>query len=109
MSAVAHELPAAAVNKLPPQAINAKLAALIASAAVFFGVLLSGFVIDEPAPYDLFMVCLIAVWALFGLRISRAAVPLLVLLIVMNIGGMISMTQMANLANTPLYLAVSMF
>ncbi|RVC72817.1 O-antigen ligase domain-containing protein, partial [Mesorhizobium sp. M4A.F.Ca.ET.022.05.2.1] len=32
-----------------------------------------------------------------------------VLLIVMNIGGMISMTQMANLANTPLYLAVSMF
>ncbi|RUX45132.1 O-antigen ligase domain-containing protein [Mesorhizobium sp. M4A.F.Ca.ET.020.02.1.1] len=109
MSAVAHELPAAAINKLPPQAVNAKLIALIASGAVFFGLLLSGFVIDEPAPYDLYMVGIIAVWGGFGLRISRAVVPLLVLLIVMNIGGMISMTQMANLANTPLYLAVSMF
>ncbi|WP_446720913.1 O-antigen ligase family protein [Mesorhizobium sp. 131-2-1] len=76
---------------------------------MFFGLLLSGFVIDEPAPYDLYMVGLIAVWGLFGLRISRAVVPLLVLLITMNIGGMISMTQMANLANTPLYLSVSMF
>ena len=101
MSAVAHEL--------PPGAVNAKLIALIASSAVFFGMLLSGFVIDEPAPYDLYMVGLIAVWGLFGLRISRAAVPMLVLLVTMNIGGMISMTQMSNLASTPLYLAVSMF
>lgn len=34
---------------------------------------------------------------------------MLVLLVTMNIGGMISMTQMSNLASTPLYLAVSMF
>lgn len=101
MSAVAHEL--------PPGVVNAKLIALIASSAIFFGMLLSGFVIDEPAPYDLYMVGLIAVWGLFGLRISRAAMPMLVLLVTMNIGGMISMTQMSNLANTPLYLAVSMF
>lgn len=101
MSAVAHEL--------PPGAVNAKLIALITSSAVFFGIFLSGFVIDEPAPYDLFMVGLIAVWALFGLRISRAATPLLVLLVTMNIGGMIAMTQMSDLASTPLYLAVSMF
>jgi O-antigen ligase len=101
LSAVAHEL--------PPGVVNAKLIALIASSAVFFGMLLSGFVIDEPAPYDLYMVGLIAVWGLFGLRISRAAVPMLVLLVTMNIGGMISMTQMSNLASTPLYLAVSMF
>lgn len=101
MSAVTHEL--------PPAAVNAKLIALIASGAVFLGVLLSGFVIDEPAPYDLYMVGLIVVWALFGLRISRAAAPLLVLLVIMNIGGMISMTQMSDLASTPLYLAVSLF
>ena len=101
MSAVAHEL--------PPGAVNAKLIALIAASAVFFGIFLSGFVIDEPAPYDLFMVGLIAVWALFGLRISRAATPLLVLQVTMNIGGMIAMTQMSDLASTPLYLAVSMF
>ncbi|RWP59796.1 O-antigen ligase family protein [Mesorhizobium sp.] len=101
MSAVAHEL--------SPAAVNAKLIALIASGAVFLGVFLSGFVIAEPAPYDLYMVALMAVWALFGLRISRAAAPLLVLLVVMNIGGMIAMTQMSDIAGTPLYLAVSLF
>ncbi|TPK96002.1 O-antigen ligase family protein [Mesorhizobium sp. B2-4-12] len=101
MSAISHEL--------PPAAVNAKLIALISSSAVVLGILLSGFVISEPAPYEIYMAGLIAVWALFGLRISRAATPLLVLLVAMNIGGMISMTQMANLANTPLYLAVSLF
>ncbi|WP_136618111.1 MULTISPECIES: O-antigen ligase family protein [Mesorhizobium] len=101
MSAISHDLPRAAVN--------AKLIALISSGAVFLGILLSGFVISEPAPYELYMAGLIAIWALFGLRISRAATPLLALLVTMNIGGMISMTQMADLANTPLYLAVSLF
>ncbi|RWF70604.1 MAG: hypothetical protein EOS26_22955 [Mesorhizobium sp.] len=101
MSAVAHEL--------PPAAVNAKLIALIASSAVFLGAFLSGFVIAEPAPYDLYMVGLMAVWALFGLPISRAAAPLPVLLVVMNIGGMISMTQMSDIAGTPLYLSVSLF
>ncbi len=101
MSAIAHEL--------PPAAVNAKLIALISSGALFFGVFLSGFVIREPAPYEIYMAGLIAIWALFGLRISRAVVPMLVLLVTMNIGGMISMTQMSNLANTPLYLAVSLF
>lgn len=101
MSAISHELPQAAVN--------AKLIALISSAAVFVGIFLSGFVISEPAPYELYMAGLIAIWALFGLRLSRAAMPLLVLLVAMNIGGMMAMTQMADLANTPLYLAVSLF
>lgn len=101
MSAISHELPLGAVN--------AKLIALISSAAVFLGIFLSGFVISEPAPYELYMAGLIAIWALFGLRISRAALPLLVLLVTMNIGGMIAMTQMSDLANTPLYLSVSLF
>lgn len=102
MSAFAHE-------PLSPAAVNAKLIGLITSGAVFLGVFLSGFVIDEPAPYDLYMTGLIGVWALFGLRISRAASPLLVLLVLFNIGGMIAMTQMEDLMETPLYLAVSMF
>ena len=82
---------------------------MIGTAAVSLGVLLSGFVIEEPAPYELYMAGLIGVWALFGLRISRAILPLVVLLITFNIGGMLSMTQMADLKDTPLYLAVSMF
>jgi O-antigen ligase len=43
------------------------------------------------------------------LRLSRSVMPLLVLLIAFNIGGMISMGQMADLMNAPLYLAVSLF
>ena len=101
MSAIAYELPRAAVN--------AKLISLISTGAIALGVLLSGFVIREPAPYEVYMAGLIAVWALFGLRIPGAIAPLVVLLVTFNIGGMISMTQMENLMNTPLYLAVSLF
>jgi O-antigen ligase len=102
-------LSAVASPALPQAAVNAKLIAMISGGAVSLGVLLSGFVINEPAPYELYMAGLIAVWALFGLRISKPVVPLLVLLVTFNIGGMISMTQMSDLANTPLYLAVSLF
>jgi len=101
LSAIAHEL--------PPQAVNAKLVALISSAAVAVGVFLSGFVINEPAPYELYMAALIAIWALFGLRISRPIAPLVVLLVLFNIGGMISITQMADIRETPMYIAVSLF
>jgi O-antigen ligase len=94
---------------LPRAAVNAKLIALISTGAVSLGVLLAGFVIEEPAPYELYMAALIGIWAVFGLRISRAILPLVILLITFNIGGMISMTQMADLKETPLYLAVSMF
>ena len=94
---------------LPRAAVNAKSIALISTGAISLGVFLSGFVINEPAPYELYMAGLIGVWALFGLRISRSIAPLVVLLVLFNIGGMISMTQMANLMNTPLYLAVSLF
>lgn len=99
----------AATYELPREAVNAKLVGLVASAAVVVGVFLSGFVIREPAPYEIYMAGLIGVWALFGLRISRPVAPLLALLVLFNIGGMISMTQMANLMDTPLYIAVSLF
>lgn len=100
---------AVVAHALPREAVNAKLISLIAAAAIFAGVFLSGFVIDEPAPYELYMAPLIVIWALFGLRISRGIAPLVVLLVFFNIGGMIAMTQMADLKQTPLYLAVSFF
>lgn len=101
MSAIAHELPRAAVN--------AKLVALISTGAVCLGVFLSGFVVEEPAPYELYMAGLVAVWALFGLRISRPVAPLLALLVLFNVGGMLAMTQMNDATGTPLYIAVSLF
>lgn len=101
MSAIAYEV--------SPTQVNAKLISLISSGAVCLGVFLSGFVVREPAPYELYMAGLIAVWAFAGLRISRSVMPLLILLVLFNIGGMISMTQMSNLMDTPLYIAVSLF
>ena len=99
----------ALAGTVPPEAVNAKRIEMIRSGAVVFGVFLSGFVVREPSPYDLYMPVLMAVWALFGLRISRAIMPLLVLLIVFNIGGMISMTQLDELSWIPLYLCISLF
>ncbi|WP_337266574.1 O-antigen ligase family protein [Oryzifoliimicrobium ureilyticus] len=82
---------------------------IIGSCLVAFGVFLSGFVIDEPAPYELYMAGLIGIWFLLGLRISRATLPLLALFLLFNIGGMLSLTQMRDLATGPMYIAVSTF
>ena len=100
---------AVAPGALPQGAVHAKAISIVASAAVTFGVFLLGFVIDEPAPYELYMVGLIAVWGLFGLRISRQVSILLALLVLFNIGGMISITQMADIYDAPLYIAISVF
>jgi hypothetical protein len=76
---------------------------------VAFGVFLSGFVINEPAPYELFLVVLIAIWALFGLKLSRHIAPLIALYVVFNIGGMFSILTMDAVKDTPMYIAVSLF
>jgi hypothetical protein len=101
LSALAIEIPQAAVHR--------KLRDLIVTAAVGIGVILSGYVIHEPAPYELYMTGLLVVWALTSLQIPSAVFPLLFLFMLFNIGGMIAMTQMSDLYETPLYIAVSMF
>lgn len=94
---------------LPAGLVNAKLISMIGTAAVFLGVFLSGFVVNEPAPYELYMAALIGVALLCGLRIPASIAPLLGTLMLFVIGGMIAMTQMADLRDTPLYLAVTFF
>ncbi|MCJ8508429.1 O-antigen ligase family protein [Rhizobium lemnae] len=76
---------------------------------VAFGVFLSGFVIREPAPYEVMLAVQIAIWFLLGLKISRSVAPLLVLMLLFNIGGMFSLTVMNNMTGAPLYMAVSTF
>lgn len=82
---------------------------LFGSVIVAFGVFLSGFVMSEPAPYELLMVVQVAVWFLLGLKISRAVAPLLAFLLVFNVGGILSLTVMQDLGTGPMYLAVSTF
>lgn len=99
----------AAYASLPAHAVDAKLVALLSTGAVALGVLLSGFVLNEPAPYELYMCGLLAVWAVFGLRISRIVAVPLTLLVLFNVGGILSIAQMTELRNAPLYIAVSLF
>ncbi|MGE6739201.1 O-antigen ligase family protein [Allorhizobium pseudoryzae] len=82
---------------------------LLGSALVALGVFLSGFVISEPAPYELLMAVQIALWFLLGLKISRAVAPLLILFLLFNIGGMFSLTVMKDISGGPMYIAVSLF
>lgn len=100
-----------AVTASRPAILRPQLAAisLVGSCLVTIGVFLSGFVIAEPAPYEIFMAGLIGLWALFGLRISRATAPLTVLLAMFMIGGILSLTVMADLGTGPMYMAVTGF
>ena len=83
---------------------------MAATFSVAIAPMLAGFVIREPAPYELYMAALMPIWALAGaFTFSRSIMPLVILLITFNIGGFLSMLTMAELRDTPLYLAVSLF
>lgn len=93
-------------------AFNAPVAAmrLIGAGVLAFGVFLSGFVISEPAPYELLMVAQVAIWFLLGLKISRTTGGLLAFLLVFNAGGLLSLTVMkANFGDGFIYIAVTLF
>lgn len=79
------------------------------SGLVAFGVFLSGFVIAEPAPYELFMALLIGIWFIIGLPISRTTGVLLAFMLTFMTGGFLSLTQMASIGDAPIYMGVSLF
>jgi len=90
-------------------AANRAINKLIANVAIGVGVFLLGFVMSEPAPYELYMVLLIALALLLGMRLTRTSMVLLALFVVFNFGGMISVMQMSDTKDAPLYIAVSLF
>ncbi len=98
-----------AAAHIEPAALNRKLIDLMMAGAIGLGVFLSGFVVKEPAPYELYMAGLVALWGLLGLRLSLSVMPLLGLLVLFVIGGVISMLQMRDTTDIPLYLAVTAF
>jgi hypothetical protein len=81
----------------------------LASGTLALGVFLTGFVIHEPAPGDALMALLIAVWFGVGLKITRNTGPLLMMLIVLETGCLLSLTQMEDLDVGPAYLGVSSY
>ena len=76
---------------------------------LWLGVVLGGFVLFEPAPYDLYMALVIPAWMLLGLKVPRAASPLVLLLIVFLSGGILASAQAIHLDVQPMYMAVTGF
>jgi O-antigen ligase len=73
--------------------------------AVFFG----GFVMFEPAPYELFLAFLCGVWAVFGMRVPRSILPMFLLFLTFNAGGVVSSFQMTDWKAGIIYVLVSLF
>ena len=72
-------------------------------------VFLGGFVIDEPAPYELLLSPIIVIWACFGLRLNRGFAPMVLLLLLYLAGGVLTLTQTADLPTGVVYMATSAF
>ena len=65
----------------------------LGDAFLFLTVATSGVVMFEPAPYDLLLTIYAVVAFAMGLALPRAMAPLVVLLLLFNIGGILSVTQ----------------
>lgn len=73
--------------------------------AVFFG----GFVIFEPAPYELFLAGLLAIWFLFGLKIRRSILPMFICMVGFSAGGILAVSQMPDFQSGLIYVLVTLF
>lgn len=80
-----------------------------ATAMIAIAVFLGGFVIFEPAPYELFISMLLAFWLLLGMKIPRTIWPLLFIFTLYNFGAVISSFQIADYGRGLIYTAVSYF
>jgi O-antigen ligase len=81
----------------------------VSSGLLWLSVFLGGFVLFEPAPYDLFLAILIPGWLLMGLRFPRALGPLFVLMLAFTAGGVLAATQAKDFGTQPIYYAVTAF
>lgn len=84
-------------------------ASRISAAALWVAVFLGGFVIREPAPYELYMAGLLVLWLLFGLRLRSEFGPLTVLLILFMAGGTMAVPFARDVPTAAMYMAVSGF
>jgi O-antigen ligase len=80
-------------------------------AVLWLAVFLGGFVIFEPAPYELFLVAVIPIAFIAGLPIPRSVGPLLCAFIVYIVGGLLATTQTGapRFVDALVYMGVSLF
>ncbi|MET1414998.1 O-antigen ligase family protein [Roseibium sp. HPY-6] len=81
----------------------------LGNGALWLAAFLSGFVIEEPAPYELYMVLLSVVWLACGLKLRREFGPLVICLILYITGGIASIPIAKDIGDASMYMAVSGF
>ncbi|MEJ1161282.1 O-antigen ligase family protein [Prosthecomicrobium sp. N25] len=102
----------AAVHSGTPAAAPGQGIALgrVGDVMLFLGVFSGSVVMFEPAPYDLILAAAGVFAFLVGLAIPRAIAPLVVLVLLFNIGGLLVLTQpMVEAERSRMFVAVSFF
>ncbi|GGB54949.1 O-antigen polymerase [Roseibium aquae] len=91
----------------PPQPLIP--ARQIGNGALWLAVFLSGFVIREPAPYEVYMLGLLAVWMACGLKLRREFAPLIIALLLYIAGGLASTPMTPDIGDAVFYIAITAF
>ncbi|ADZ70358.1 O-antigen ligase family protein [Polymorphum gilvum] len=81
----------------------------LGDAALWLAAFLGGFVIREPAPYELYMAGLLVVWLACGLKLRPQFGPLIVMMMLFIAGGIASVPFARDLPTAIIYMAVSAF
>jgi len=81
----------------------------LGNGALWLAAFLSGFVIEEPAPYELYMALLSVVWLACGLKLRREFGPLIICLMLYVAGGVASIPLAKEMGDAIMYIAVSGF
>lgn len=84
-------------------------ASRIGDGALWLAAFLSGFVIREPAPYELYLAGLSVLWLLFGLKLRREFGPLVICLLLYCAGGIAGVPLARDFMGAFTYIAVSVF
>lgn len=81
----------------------------LANIAIALSVFLGGFVIFEPAPYELMLAALLAIFFLFGMRVPKEILPVLIPVTTFTIGGLISAFMIEDYQRGVIYNLVTLF
>lgn len=81
----------------------------LGNGALWLAVFLSGFVIREPAPYELYMATLLVIWLACGLKLRREFGPLVICMMLYAAGGITSVPLAREFGEGAMYMAVSVF
>lgn len=76
---------------------------------VWIAVVFSSFVMFEPAPYDLILIATLALFAFTGITLPRVLLPFLLLVILYQIGAVLTLTTVYDRADTTKWTIVGGF